>query len=572
MARTPLLTDLSRALRIARFADARHLRTEDAVEAAQTLEHRANMRRRDFLRGVAGAAALSAAWPLEALAAKKQPSAPSIAIIGAGMGGLACADRLRQKGILATIYEAHPSRIGGRISSTDAFPGQVAERGGELIDTGHKTLIGYAKGLGLTLEDVAKAPGDVFYHVGGAKRTEAEVVAEWRELVGRARPDLKKLGKPTFFKHNAQEAALDFTDLATWLDQKAGDLPIIRKVLDVAYTIEYGREIHEQSALNLMCFIHFDRRSKFTPFGVFSDERYHVVEGNDRIPAGLAASMPGQIVMGARLRKLARGSDGKYQLWFGTPDGAPSVLADAVVLTVPFSVLRAPNSNGVVLDPSLGLSADKLRAIKDLPYGTNAKTMIGFDGRPWAEQGCNGSVYTDQPNVQTTWETSWTTAGATAVLTDYSGGNRGAALQTLAPLPGGSSQTLSCGSCHTGSPYAVPTDAPSDPVQAQVGAFLSDLEQVWPGVTSRASTVGGRYVAVRGHWTSQRYSLGSYSCPQPGYFTTIAGLEGQSAGPLKFAGEHTDSFYSWQGYMEGAALSGIAAADELLADIKTGKL
>ena len=42
-------------------------------------------------------------------------------------------------------------------------------------------------------------------------------------------------------------------------------------------------EIGEQSCLNFLLFIHADRRSKFTPFGVFSDERYHVVDGNDRI-------------------------------------------------------------------------------------------------------------------------------------------------------------------------------------------------------------------------------------------------------------------------------------------------
>jgi len=33
-------------------------------------------------------------------------------------------------------------------------------------------------------------------------------------------------------------------------------------------------------------------------------------------------------------------------------------------------------------------------------------------------------------------------------------------------------------------------------------------------------------------------------------------------GNLFFAGEHTDSFYSWQGFMEGACLSGLRAATE----------
>ena len=41
---------------------------------------------------------------------------------------------------------------------------------------------------------------------------------------------------------------------------------------------------------------------------------------------------------------------------------------------------------------------------------------------------------------------------------------------------------------------------------------------------------------------------------------------------LHYHREHADSFYSWQGFMEGACLSGIRSANELLADIKSGAL
>ena len=58
----------------------------------------------------------------------------------------------------------------------------------------------------------------------------------------------------------------------------------------------------------------------------------------------------------------------------------------------------------------------------------------------------------------------------------------------------------------------------------------------------------------------------------PRYFTTIAGNEAKPVGNLYFAGEHTSSFYEFQGFMEGAALSGIRAASEILQDIKVGAL
>jgi len=57
----------------------------------------------------------------------------------------------------------------------------------------------------------------------------------------------------------------------------------------------------------------------------------------------------------------------------------------------------------------------------------------------------------------------------------------------------------------------------------------------------------------------------NHACDRPGYFTTIAENEGRPVGNLFFAGEHTSSFYEWQGFMEGAALSGVRAAGEAFA-------
>jgi monoamine oxidase len=217
--------------------------------------------------------------------------------------------------------------------------------------------------------------------------------------------------------------------------------------------------------------------------------------------------------------------------------GSTAETADAVVLALPFTVLR-----GVVLDPSLGVSADKLRAIATLGYGTNAKTMVAFEGRPWEElHGSGGGAYSDLPSLQCTWETNRARASRFGIITDYASGERGATLR------------------------------PSR-VQTQVGDFLQDFDTALPGVAARASTDRGRFVAHLEHWPSNPLTLGSYTCYMPGQFTSIAGLEGQPAGLVKFAGEHADSFYSWQGYMEGACLSGLRAANELLADIKSGAL
>lgn len=82
------------------------------------------------------------------------------------------------------------------------------------------------------------------------------------------------------------------------------------------------------------------------------------------------------------LERLRRNASGQFGLFFKNAK-IPDV-ADAVVLTVPFSVLH-----NVALEDNLGLSEQKRRAIAELRYGNNAKSMIAFEGRPWATESPN---------------------------------------------------------------------------------------------------------------------------------------------------------------------------------------
>jgi monoamine oxidase len=96
--------------------------------------------------------------------------------------------------------------------------------------------------------------------------------------------------------------------------------------------------------------------------------------------------------------------------------------------------------------------------------------------------------------------------------------------------------------------------------------FLGDLDRVYPGAASAATLLPrNRYRVHLENWLRNPLAKGSYTCNQPGYFTTIADNEARPVDNLFFAGEHTSSFYEWQGFMEGAALSGVRAAGEALA-------
>jgi len=516
--KTDLAHRLARTIRATQWADAHGVSSDEAVAAFE-------MTRRRFLGSATAAAALLAVAPARAWAAKPSKDG-QVAIVGAGLAGLACAYELQRLGFSPYLYDAN-DRVGGRCYSLRGFfPGQVAERGGEFIDNLHKVLLGYVNEFGLTREDRAKLGGETFYRVNGVNYPESRVVDELRALVPAMQDDLRlSTGAPTAEFFNDYDVVLDNTSLAEYLESR-GAGPVVGPIIEAAYIGEYGREIAEQSSLNFLLFIHADRRSKFTPFGVYSDERFHLLEGNDTITTAINAALSRQVELGTELLAASKSApDGPVTLTLSNGGGSFQKSFDAVVFATPFTALRKTDLSG------LRLPDWKTDAIENLQYGTNAKLVVGFKRPFWRDLGGNGDSYVSgSPNLQGTWETNWSMSGSSgAILTDYTGGRLGAGL-------------------NTGS------------VDSQVGKFLADLEPVFPGATANATKSKGKYTADRYHWPTQPLWEGSYTCNQPGYFTTIAGNEGKPVGNVFFAGEHADSFYSWQGFMEGAAVSGLTAA------------
>ena len=183
----------------------------------------------------------------------------------------------------AVVYEAS-SRLGGRcFSNRTLVPGMASENGGELVDTGHKTVLAYANEFGLALESYVKKRGEERFWFFGRAWSDEEVVDEFREVVAAMQPDLHALsGSPTAANHNAADVTFYRTDLATYFATRTMGHPLVEAVLNEAYLAEYGLETWQQSTLNFLGFMRLNRQSKFEPFGV-SDERFHLADGNDGI-------------------------------------------------------------------------------------------------------------------------------------------------------------------------------------------------------------------------------------------------------------------------------------------------
>lgn len=530
---------MAQLLRIARLAERCDKSGESSLEAIEQENLRVSSRR-NFAKGAAGATAVAAvgslaptAWSRVAKIGGKVlelgGSGGGIAVVGAGLAGLACASELARLGIQARVFEA-ADRVGGRCASLRGyFPGQVVERGGEFINSSHHTMLGYARSFGLELENSTQFPGTAYYNFGGRMYSEAQVAEEYRAFAASIRVDLETLSYPTADKFTESDALFDFMSLDDYLIlHGAGEL--LRNVISSAYLSEYGASIEDLSAISFLRFIYGDKRTKLAPLGVFGNENFRVVDGNDRIATGLASKLPTPVKLGHRLLAVKRLANRKLRLTFDVAGRTLQSDHEAVVMTLPFSVLR-----DVEIDASVQMPAWKRLAINSAGMGDHSKLMVGFKQPYWYTQhGRNGTGYSDSATMQSTWEANPSkSSNSHAVLAGYAGGVQSRSLKLSS-------------------------------VQSDARSFLSYLESVLPGANDAAqSNARGELLAYTENWSGNPLSKGSHTCNRPGYFTTIAHNEAKAVGNLLFAGEHTSSFYEWQGFMEGAALSGLRAASEV---------
>ncbi len=494
--------------------------------------------RRDLLKktAVAGAAVAGASTMGRFAKAAYGATQPRIVVVGAGLAGLTCSYRLKQAGLNADVYEASPTRIGGRCWTIRDFSPLTAEHGGELIDQGHTEIRQLAQELGLKLDNLLAAQPngtEDFFYFDGEPYSFEEATDDLKKIWQKVHSDVSAASYPTLWNLSTERGReLDQMSIIDWLNESipfGGADSKLGQLLDVAYNIEYGAECSQQSSLNLLYLLGYSGQGQFRVFGP-SNEKYHVTGGNDQIAKRLGDALDGQISLGTALTSIKLNSGGSFTLTFSKDTGTLTVSADHVVLALPFSLLRSVNYSKAGFQPL------KVTAIKELPMGTNSKLHVEFKDRFWYGAGNNGNTYADT-GYQNTWEVSRAQKSPTGagILVDYTGGNVGA-------------------SFGSGTPSSHAQD------------FMTQLQPLFPTVPNLAKHATGR--ATIDFWLANPWTKGSYSYWKVGQYTKFSGMEKERQGNCHFCGEHTSQ--DFQGYLNGAVETGERAAGEILDDLKHG--
>ncbi len=500
-----------------------------AQELPLPLPHKAtNWTRRKFIKATAaiGTTGLIGSGLTFSPDAEALPPDPRIAIVGAGIAGLNAAYQLKKAGYRATVYEAR-SRIGGRILSANMGNGLVIELGGELINTDHADMLALAEEFDIELfnraADLANSPfpKDAYYF-DGVSYTESELADDLRLIAAQISMDaaLLDLDWDTYAPQFDGLSVAEYLALHTDKIKK----PYILKLLKSAVRTEYGVELHESTAIQLILVLPVVDGQTVDLLS-YSDETYSVVGGSAKITNALGKELTENIYLGMQLTEINK-HGAKFRLSFANQ---AHIDADIVIIAIPFPVL-----SGVAINVKLPKLLRQF--INEAKLGVNEKVIVRFSTRFWRTMtGFTNAAWSDF-GFSEVWDATQRQASRTdGALNFFLGGRAARRLATI----------------HHAKNLGI--------------RFVSRLNRFIPGAND-ANT--GQ--VVKTGWTKSRFTTGGYANYKPGQLTRFGSLfwidsdipdERQQVhvGNLIFAGEHiSDAYY---GFMNGAAETGRMAAN-----------
>jgi monoamine oxidase len=488
------------------------------------------MKRREFLkRGAFAAAALSVS-PLDVLTANQQTlerkgAAKKVIVVGAGLAGLSAAYELTQAGHDVTVFEAR-TRAGGRVYTLrERFSdGLYADVGATTIPETHDITLKYAKLFDLSLDPLyPPRSANLAYIISvGGKRLRITQGAT-ADLPFDLTPEEKTLGRQGLRKKYLSPLYQKIGDPA------APDWPLesLRKYDQVNYVDLLRSQGASPGAIALMTWagpltnVWGDGPDTVSALAVLRDDlhfenaKHYVIRGgNDLLPRAFADRLKENILYGSPVVRIEHDAHGVRVVFYqaGTHQILP---ADHVICAVPFSVLR-----NIEISPRF--SEGKQKAIEQLPYLSAARVSLQSRKRFWIDEGLNGSAYTDLP-IMKIFEITASQPGQRGILQCYAGGPQARHITAMREAE-------------------------------RLSFVLQQMEGIYPGI--RSNFEGG----ISKCWDDDEWSRGASSWYKPGQMSDLWPHVARAEGRAHFAGDHTSPWIRW---MQGALYSGNRVAREI---------
>ncbi len=431
-----------------------------------------------------------------------------VAVLGAGLAGLAAGRDLARAGAEVTVLEAR-HRPGGRVEAVTLADGRVVQMGGEVVGAQHTAYLTLVAELGLTVEPSYIAdPGAMSWGLEEGVYVGDDppwMSAAEREDLARVEQAFHRLAAevdPVDPWSHPEAGRLDELSLGGWLREQ-GALPAVRR-RHVLASLSLSCDGPERTSLLA------DLRKHATLSGVgFYDlaawEGLRCAEGAAAVALAMADELGDRLRTGAEVVGVdVRGARGVTV----TLAGGEEVRAEAVVCALPAGPLRRVRITG--------LSDARLGSLHAQRQALAAKIVVAYPDSFWQRAGQNGLAESEWL-FGSTWPQA---AGVLSVLVPP---------ERLAPF------------------LAAPPAARRQVVVEGLAALYGEPARDPDALLER-------------HWGVDPFTLGYIASWAPGDLSRIGPLHGRHEPPFYVAG--SDHWVA--GYMEGAVRTGRAAAGALL--------
>jgi monoamine oxidase len=428
-----------------------------------------------------------------------------VVVVGAGLAGLAAAHELTRHGRVVTIVEAR-SRAGGRVwTARDGFlDRQHAELGGEFVDDDHQHVRALAARFGLELVPVLRRGFTQRHRSDGSHRVRRW--AGWQELQQAFEPLIRRYRAAGGDERSEAVRELSTYSVREWLrrQQASDDVHAIADSMRGFFLADP----EQLSALPLVAQLAEHGSPARTGIS-------RIVGGNDRLVEALVGATPAQRLFDHQVHAIAQATDRVVVRVRDASGLQQDVEADAVVVSVPTTVLRTIEITPALPEP-------QMHAIRSLKYGCATKVVLQYEGDTLRRM--RARAFATDTHLGAFWDsTEGQLSTAHSMLTFLCGGSASAAMR--------------------------------ERIERGPREVLSDL--CWLDLADVTVTASRHY-----SWETDPLVGGGYAYLDPAFDPAWLPLLSRRAGRIVFAGEHTSSDH--QGYMEGAIESGLRAAREIL--------
>jgi monoamine oxidase len=475
--------------------------------------------------GAAGAAAV-ALRPLPALATSRARRA-DVAVIGAGLSGLAAARALVAQGHSVIVLEAR-DRVGGRTLNRSIGAGHIADLGGEFVGPTQDRIVALARAVAVATFPTYNGGSNVLIAAGQRSLYPATPgIPDQPDAKAAIIASLKldALGKSVGVRApwaSSQARALDRQTLADWMHREITTPTGVALFRGVCESV-WGADPEQLSLLYVAQYVAAagdpDTPGSFirlttTPGGA-QERRF--VGGSHLVSERVADRLGRRVVLRAPVRRIVQDGDGVRVIADGT-----TVHARRAILAVP-PVLAAD----IAFSPRL--PKGKAALLRALRPGNLTKAEAVYPTPFWRPAGLSGQGAADVGPAKVPFDNS-PPDGSVGVLFSFIGGGE---RERWSRLPGPERRAA---------------------VLAALAAFVGD----------EARTPVDYF---EHDWTKERWSRG---CPVayagPGTLTSYGPWLRRAVGGVHFAG--TETADHWVGYMDGAVRAGERAAREVHAALR----